>query len=504
MAYNIFQQGMDAFDRSYDRTEAMRQQRTRNTAGRRLAGGDREGAIQAFGEGGEVEAVRGLQRDQMAEDAGRAEQDAAMVKQRAELMTRVAQGLKQVPAGQRKQALDQVAPIFGKVGVDPSIFGQLTEEELSDQSLDMFTGNLAKEVEQFTLPPGSKRYDASGRLIAEAPFAPQFRTVGEGQSLVAVGDEGASAEGGDDWLGAVAQAAPDAQVTSGYRDPAKNASVGGKPNSRHLQGQAVDLVPRPGETMAQLHARVSRVPGVRAINEGDHVHVQRSGASAGGGARVVAQGAPKAKDPPAGYRWAANGALEAIPGGPGDPAVRALGKGASREFASLRKEFNTLDEVKNFKDVSASYRQVRALASKPNPTPADDTALTFSFMKMLDPGSVVREGEFALVGKSAGLPDQIVMALGRVDQGKGLTPLIRQRLVSAAATIQLQRREAYDSVSRQYRSIAEDMGANPDQLAEDPSLWRGRIKPTGGQGGGRSGGEPGVFRGKNGTVREVR
>lgn len=79
---------------------------------------------------------------------------------------------------------------------------------------------------------------------------------------------------GGNWLAGVSQAAPDAAVTSGYRSPQDNARVGGVPTSRHMTGQAVDLVPRPGETMAQLYMRVAQAPGVKAINEGDHVHVQ--------------------------------------------------------------------------------------------------------------------------------------------------------------------------------------------------------------------------------------
>ena len=82
---------------------------------------------------------------------------------------------------------------------------------------------------------------------------------------------------GGNWLAGVSQAAPDAAVTSGYRSPQDNARVGGVPTSRHMSGQAVDLVPRPGETMAQLYMRVAQAPGVKAINEGDHVHVQQQG-----------------------------------------------------------------------------------------------------------------------------------------------------------------------------------------------------------------------------------
>lgn len=83
-----------------------------------------------------------------------------------------------------------------------------------------------------------------------------------------------------DVLGAV----PGATPTSTYRTPAHNAAVGGAAGSHHTRGtpdnpRAVDLVPAPGETMAQLHARVasSGVEALELLNEGDHVHVAFSG-----------------------------------------------------------------------------------------------------------------------------------------------------------------------------------------------------------------------------------
>lgn len=126
-----------------------------------------------------------------------------------------------------------------------------------------------------TLPDGSTEwFDINSMLPGAGPTAPQ---APQPQS--------------PNWLAGVSQAAPDAAVTSGFRTPQDNARVGGVPNSRHMSGQAVDLVPRPGETMAQLYMRVNKAPGVKAINEGDHVHVQQGG---GAPARPVVPGsAPK-------------------------------------------------------------------------------------------------------------------------------------------------------------------------------------------------------------------
>lgn len=72
---------------------------------------------------------------------------------------------------------------------------------------------------------------------------------------------------------------PGVRITSGFRDPERNRRVGGAPNSYHTRGQAFDLAPPPGMTMAQLEQRVraSGRPFREIINEGDHIHVAWDG-----------------------------------------------------------------------------------------------------------------------------------------------------------------------------------------------------------------------------------
>lgn len=479
---------LEAFGRGQGLVQNAFDQSARMRAGNALSGGDYAGGANALFKGGLIDEGSKVQDQGYQQQARQKAQADAARAEKLTVLAKAADALGTTPddpqhMSRRQHLQARILPALQQMGYPPEVLQALSDPnlDLSDQSLQMFKGSIAKEIEQFTLAPGSARYDTTGRQIAAQPFAPQYRTVGEGQSLVEVGPPGAQPQSAPtepqgDWLAAVSAAAPDAQVTSGYRTAEHNKAVGGVPTSRHLSGQAVDLVPRPGETMAQLYARVSKVPGVKAINEGDHVHVQATGGGqAQGGARVIAQGAPnpmRALQEENLRSQIAERNAKAAHGGTTPLQSR-------KEFATLRKEFNQLEEVKNFKDVAASYQQVRALA-KPNASAADDVALTFSFMKMLDPGSVVREGEYALVGRTAGLDDQIIMGLQKIDQGKGLTPEIRTKLVNAAAQIMLQRRKQYDNVAGQYRQLAADAGANPDQLTEAPGAWQGRIK-TGGQ-----------------------
>lgn len=62
-------------------------------------------------------------------------------------------------------------------------------------------------------------------------------------------------------------------VTSWFRTPEHNASVGGSPSSLHLRGLAVDVVPGDGVSRDALLAHAVRV-GLHGVVEADHVHLQ--------------------------------------------------------------------------------------------------------------------------------------------------------------------------------------------------------------------------------------
>jgi hypothetical protein len=84
--------------------------------------------------------------------------------------------------------------------------------------------------------------------------------------------------------------------------------------------------------------------------------------------------------------------------------------------AKLRAEYSK--ETKNFQDVRESYRRVKSSED----TAAGDISLIFGFMKMLDPASVVREGEFATAQNAAGIPVRLRNAYNKALSGKRLDP----------------------------------------------------------------------------------
>ncbi len=132
-----------------------------------------------------------------------------------------------------------------------------------------------------------------------------------------------------------------------------------------------------------------------------------------------------------------------------------------KDEASLRKEFN--DQSKNFKSIAQSYGKVLAT----DPTAAGDVSLIFAYMKMLDPGSVVREGEQATAANAAGVPARISNIYNRVLTGEKLVPEQRVDFRKQAQNIyDLELQNQSFNISR-YKNIAESKGFNPEEIVFD-------------------------------------
>lgn len=204
----------------------------------------------------------------------------------------------------------------------------------------------------------------------------------------------------------------------------------------------------------------------------EYVGLQDGAPVTGGGSpQLVVQGKPKqgytvvspqeaqaqGLDPTVRYQRSPEGAITAI-GGQGRSDTRKV-------EADFRKEFDGLPEVKTFKSSRPQFQSLRALATKPNPTPQDDIALIFNFMKTLDPASVVREGEFATAQNAGGVPDNIRNLYNRAREGTRLNPAQRRSMLGTAYQAYKAQREAYNGAAERYRSYARDNGVSPDRVA---------------------------------------
>lgn len=102
----------------------------------------------------------------------------------------------------------------------------------------------------------------------------------------------------------------------------------------------------------------------------------------------------------------------------------------------LTKEYSALPALHDFDKVDAAHNKLIA-ATEPGakPTPLRDQAAIFSWMKILDPGSTVREGEYASVKNARGVPDKIANWYNQTVTGQILTPEQRTELREAAEPV---------------------------------------------------------------------
>lgn len=131
--------------------------------------------------------------------------------------------------------------------------------------------------------------------------------------------------------------------------------------------------------------------------------------------------------------------------------------------SDLRREFLGLPAVKEFQTIAASYRNVVATAN--NDSAAGDLSLIFSFMKILDPNSVVREQEFANAQNAAGYPDIIRNALNRINTGERLSERQRADFVEQARSVHDNRAATFNETATFYQGLASQYGYKPENIA---------------------------------------
>ena len=99
---------------------------------------------------------------------------------------------------------------------------------------------------------------------------------------------------------------------------------------------------------------------------------------------------------------------------------------------------------------------------------AGDMALVFQFMKMLDPTSTVREGEYASAANSGGVPSS-VQALYNKALGEGsIGDKARSGIMSQSLRFFEAASKQHDKIQTNYANIAKRQGINPDNVIVDP------------------------------------
>lgn len=134
--------------------------------------------------------------------------------------------------------------------------------------------------------------------------------------------------------------------------------------------------------------------------------------------------------------------------------------------SDLRKEFEGRLETKKWRTVRPIYETAKSTP----PTPAGDLNLVFAFAKIVDPESVVREGEAAAVQNTDTLAGQTVARLQKeLGEGGIFSDASRQSLRAEMQRRMVALTQDYQATRQQYARIASGAGFPVnDILGEEP------------------------------------
>lgn len=133
-----------------------------------------------------------------------------------------------------------------------------------------------------------------------------------------------------------------------------------------------------------------------------------------------------------------------------------------KQEQDIRKDYISTPEVKAFNEMKTSFGQINAgLNAK---SAAGDLTAATKFMKLLDPGSVVRESELYLAMNATGLIDRIANYKSRLENGEVLNPKQREDFRNVANQLFKAAENTKLNYDKQYEDIARSNNLDPAKI----------------------------------------
>lgn len=129
------------------------------------------------------------------------------------------------------------------------------------------------------------------------------------------------------------------------------------------------------------------------------------------------------------------------------------------DVSGMRKEIQQLPAYKNLAAAAPIYKSMAETAGRDSK--ASDLNLVYGLGKIMDPTSVVREGEMIMVKNTASLPDWLQGAISSLNGGAALTPETRQAIMTEAYGRVKGYNDEFQQNMGQYQGIVQRNGINP-------------------------------------------
>ncbi len=375
---------------------------------------------------------------------------------------------KYAPKSDNNDTAAYVQTVAQKTGLDPNAPLNLQDPAVQAKILPvMFGVESGGTPAQFQAPqPQQPQQQAMAQPTPQAPAGPLPGSPPAGQAALQANPAGGVPQGQFahapvdpqeiTYVKQLLQSPDPAEQEAGYamyQDLQKRAMTPVKYEVSSING-----VPTWSNPYSPGEAQTSQVPqGAMSRN----VSAQEAGISAPEGTTFSQSPTGQMTQvyaPPQGFQTGPQG-MSPVRGGPADPAT---GQNLVTGEGKLRDDYNTA--MKQYQEARNGYQKVVAAAK--DGSGASDIALIFGFMKTLDPGSTVREGEFATAQNSGSISQTVLNAYNKALKGERLQPDQRAAFAKTARSqFQVHQQQA-DDTSKRYSSIASSYGYDPSRIVQ--------------------------------------
>jgi hypothetical protein len=135
-------------------------------------------------------------------------------------------------------------------------------------------------------------------------------------------------------------------------------------------------------------------------------------------------------------------------------------------MAGLKMQGDIRQDLKGPKDTATAYQTMYNAAT--NPTQKGDTTMLYTFFKVLDPQSTVREGEIEMIKQSRSIPEKFKGMAQKLASGKTLLESERADLLNQAYQYVANQQRGVTETIDMYKDYAKAFGLNPEKAVPNP------------------------------------
>ena len=156
------------------------------------------------------------------------------------------------------------------------------------------------------------------------------------------------------------------------------------------------------------------------------------------------------------------------------PKGEDMSKITRGQTETLQKLFTGNNVVKDFNTATSQYEKL--LTSSERQTAAGDMSMIFTYMKILDPTSVVREGEQATAKEAGAVPDRVLNSYNKAVTGQKLTTKQRADFVQTGSQLYNTNIKQFDAFKNSFMPSLDEYKIDPNKVFLSSDLRPKQVK----------------------------